>query len=213
MTEPTPPLTARETARLTALVLAGGASRRMGRNKSALPVGGTSMLDRTLVLATSVSDELILLAGNAEVATPDGVRRVDDWPAPDGPLGALGAGLEAASHPWCLLLPCDMPFVTPEVIATLQQRAATAGTDVDAVVLVGERGPEPFCALYRTSALDALADAVDAGVDSLRGWLDRITVTALDASAVDPTLAVLTNVNTPADLAAADHGSGSGVTA
>ena len=192
-----------DTPALTALVLAGGTSRRMGQDKSAVDLGGRSLLGRALELAGSVADEVLLLGGTNELSVelPVHVKLVPDWAAPAGPVGALGAGLNAAKHDWCLLLPCDMPFVTPSVVAALRARAVT--TDHDVVALASARGPEPFCALYRTRQVDELSAAVADGVESLTAWLDRVRVDTLDVGSVDPTLRVLTNVNTPADLAEA----------
>ena len=200
---------------LTALVFAGGAARRMGGEKCGQPFEGRSLLARSLDLARAVAAERLLLPGARDLAAelggalPADMRRVADWPDAPGPLGALGAGLEAAGHDWCLALPCDMPRLTPAVVAELARHAPATPA---AVVVRGPAGREPFGALYHRALLPALRSCVDGGERSLQGWLDAcaadgrlVEVPARAFAAVDPELSFLHNVNTPADLGSGTH--------
>ncbi len=167
------------------------------------------MAARAVDLARAVSDDVLLLAGGRALpadADTTGLRALDDWDAVPGPLGGLGAGLEAARHDWCLLLACDMPFVDRHAVERLLQTAATlepaeaagAAPAPDVVAWAAPDGWQPFCALYRREGRTRLRAHAEAGVRSLRGYLDRCTVAVPEG---EPTgRDVLFNVNTPADL-------------
>lgn len=208
-------------AGLSGLVLAGGAARRLGGGKAGRRVGERTLLARALDVAAACCDELILLAGDARLAdggTEAGAgpvadriardaappprpvplaRRVSDWPGARGPIGALGAGLEAARHAWCLVLACDMPFYgAREVAALVRARAAAPGA-----LVVAWEGPEPFGALWHRDALPAVR-AVHARGGALRDALVRLPVQLVAREAAAGADALL-NVNTFADLARA----------
>jgi len=192
---------------VTALVLAGGAASRMGGSKADRRLGGRTLLECSLALADAVADEVLLLPGTRAVpAGGEGRRIVADWAAGQGlgPLGALGAGLEAARHPWCLLLPCDMPWLRTDVALRLIERAASARQDVVAVRT--DAGWEPFFALYRSALADRVRDELGAGRRSLAGLIDRSAALAVgpeELADLDPGLAGLRSVNTLEELAAA----------
>jgi molybdopterin-guanine dinucleotide biosynthesis protein A len=184
-------------------VLAGGEARRLGGAKRHLEVGGRSLLARSLDAAVEVADEVLLLPGTRPLPAPPPhtVRCIADRPDSAGPLGALAAGLAAARHEWCLLLPCDMPFVDPAVVRRL---LAVASADaVDAVVVRSEHGREPFHALYHRRALPVVLSRLAEGERSLKSLLDELSVHEVprdDFVASDPGARFLCNVNTPADL-------------
>jgi molybdopterin-guanine dinucleotide biosynthesis protein A len=198
---------------ISALVLAGGAARRLGGSKCELDVGGRALLARSLGAALAASDDVLLLPGSRQLsfgsdvfpgAGPDArLRCVPDLPDGEGPLAALGAGLEAARHGWCLALACDLPFVSAALIERLRAEALPGW---DAVAVATDEGLQPFPALYGTHLAPTIRARLRAGRRSLRGLLDAIavrTLQAADLAALDPGLRSFVNVNTPADLAQA----------
>jgi molybdopterin-guanine dinucleotide biosynthesis protein A len=192
---------------ISALVLAGGAARRMGGSKCGLDVGGRSLLARSLDAARAASDDVLLLPGRRALPVPADAasawRIVPDLPGGRGPLAGLGAGLRAARHAWCLALACDQPFVSPALVLRLR---AEAGPGVDAVALATGDGLQPFPALYARRLLPRIEARLRAGRRSLRGLLDDVVVRTLPAAVAaeaDPGLRSLRNVNTPDDLALA----------
>src|SRR5688500_4569517 len=128
----------------SAAILAGGHARRFdGRDKSALVVGGRSILDRQLTELAAVCDDLMLVIGeHTPVDPPGGVRLVRDKVPGCGPLGGLDAALEAARHDALVVVACDMPFVTSRLVGHLLALTSEA----DAVVPRTERGYHPLCA-------------------------------------------------------------------
>src|SRR5262249_3905399 len=96
----------------SAAILAGGQARRFGgRDKSALLVGGRSILERQLDVLGRLTDD-ILLVGTSAVPTPVAIRGVPDRVPFSGPLGGLDAALDAARDDRVVIVACDMPFIT-----------------------------------------------------------------------------------------------------
>ena len=189
---------------LTALVLAGGRARRLGGHKADRQLAGRALLDRVLDMAQSVSDDVVLLPADRDDIPTDRARCVRDWSDVGGPLAGLGAGLTAARHPWCLMLPCDLPFSSRAAVRRLQRLARQ--TTSRAVIVTTEDGWQPFHGLYHVDLLPDLRRHVADGGRSLRGFLDGVkplAVPAADLRDLDPDLFFLFDVNTPQDLARA----------
>lgn len=182
----------------TALVLAGGLSRRMGRDKADLVVGGETLLRQIVTAMQAQFDEVIVSVRERRPDTR--LQQVLDDPAHPGPLAGLLAGIEAARTPWVFVIACDMPFVTPVVIATLAARRGAA----QAIVAQVGGHPQPLAAFYtRSCATPLQALLAGPGPHSLRALLDRLQVDRVpeaDLRAVDPTLRSFVDLDTPDDL-------------
>ena len=182
----------------TAVVLAGGASRRMGRDKADLVVGGETLL-RQIVAGMRRQFDDVIVSVRERRPEPD-LRQVLDPPATQGPLGGLLAGLEAAATPWIFVIACDMPFVAPEVIATLAARRGVA----DAIVPQVGGHPQPLAAFYaQRCAIPLRALLAGPPPHSLRALLGRVSVDRVpeaDLRAADPTLRSFVDLDTPDDL-------------
>jgi len=189
---------------LVGIVLTGGASRRMGADKSELRVGGRRVLGR---LCELLADRLgrVMIVGRRPA--PDGVPRCAEW-HPDrtpglGPLGGIATALEIASaiEPGAgvLALACDMPAVRGPLLDELLDHRRR---DAPATVIPNpERGSvEPFPGIYESSGLSDMRDYLAGGERSVRSWLDRAGAHSFPLSSeLVPQLA---NVNTPEDLTA-----------
>ncbi len=187
----TPPL------RASLLILAGGESRRMGRPKALLPVGGTTLIEwQASRLAPKF--EHLLIAGGAGTDLPASLRPhlVTDLHPGAGPLAGIEAGLAASPWDIVLAIACDMPDASLAVLRRLVK--AAAGADVDAAVPRLHDEPEPACAAYRQSAAGAVAAALDAGRFKAAAVLGELHVAWLDGE--DP--ALFANLNTYEDYRA-----------
>jgi len=143
-------------AETVGVVLAGGASRRMGRDKAALAIAGETLAARAARRLRAVCARVAVADGGRGLVP--GLPSLPDGPG-DGPVaGILGAARALPGHP-LLVLACDLPGVPEALLADL----AEAG-EIDWVVPRWQRGLEPLCALYRPVALAALAAAVARGV-------------------------------------------------
>ena len=182
------------------VILAGGHSRRMGRDKAALPAGDGTLIEHLARRLAAVVDETIVAGGSMRPPI-EGARFVPDYHPGLGPLAGVLAGLTAARQPLVWVVGCDLPDVEPALGRLL---LALAG-DYDAVVPRPEDQPEGVCALYVRELAPRIGALLDAGVRSIKSLLDRSTVRYVasdELRAVDPGLRSFRNINTPADYEA-----------
>lgn len=181
-------------AEVTGLILAGGRSRRFGRDKALAEVEGVPMIVRAHAALDPLCQTVLVATGERPRAYPVAARVVTDAVPDAGPLAGLSAGLAAAEAPWLLALACDLPFVTAAALRPLLDAAADG---VDAAVAVDAAGRRhPTCALYRVASVRGVADEQLAQrALALRALLDRLRVREVALGAV-----ALRNVNAPTDL-------------
>ncbi len=181
---------------VTGVVLAGGASRRMGRNKAFLELAGRPLIAHVLDRMAEVCQELLIVANDVPRYAGLGVRVVPDVFPNVGVLGGLHAGLQAARHDLILAVGCDMPFLNP---ALLRAFAAWAeGYDVAA--LRQEEQVETLHAAYRRTSLPAMEAAIRAGERRIISFFPDVRVRYIapeEAEMLDPGLRSFRNVNTP----------------
>ncbi len=190
---------------MTAIILAGGQSRRMGRNKALLRLepDGPTLIEIVVGAARAVTPQIILSTNTPEVYAWLQLPRVADEFPGAGPLAGLAAGLAVMTTSHALLLGCDMPFLQPPLLRHLAAQALAS--DVDAVVPLNANGQmEPLCAVYRRSCLASARAQLAAGKHKMMDWLASIAtrcITADELRRFDPRLQSLHNLNTPEDLA------------
>ena len=179
---------------VTALVLAGGKSSRMGRDKTKLELSGRTMIERACAFGASLGCPVLVASGYPEHfdALPDGVRAVPDDAPGCGPLGGLCAGLSAMETEFALVWAVDMPFLSERAAERLRDAIGEA----DACVYLLDGKPEPMFALYRKSCLAPARERLSRGEFRLRGLLHEVSLVTLAPD--DPALFV--NLNTPAEF-------------
>jgi molybdopterin-guanine dinucleotide biosynthesis protein A len=179
------------------VVLAGGASRRLGRDKAKLIVDGESLALRTAKRLQSVVAEVVI-ADNGRGLVPGWTSLTDVLCR--GPAGGiLGAARKNPGRP-LLVLACDLPSVPAELLAELTRQPAAAW-----VVPRWRRGVEPLCALYRAGAVEALRDLVARGsaAPHLLAHIEGLDVRYLEGDALKRfgrPEEMFFNLNSPADL-------------
>lgn len=182
---------------MTAVILAGGQSRRMGRDKLQLTVSGEKLLDRAIRRYGEVFPRVLVSVAGPERYPELGGRRVFDAFPGAGPLAGLHAGLLAAGGD-VFLTGADMPFSSPEKALLL---ASLCG-DAEACVLTdGEGRWEPLFGFYRVSLLPKAEALLRGGRRSMSALLAaaslrEVTLAELGERADSP---LLRNVNDPAD--------------
>ncbi|MHB8504425.1 MAG: molybdenum cofactor guanylyltransferase [Acidimicrobiales bacterium] len=189
-----------EAMQIGALLLTGGRSRRMGRDKATLVVGGNTLAARTAAVLAGVD-----LAGPAVEVGPgvSGLVHVPDQRPGGGPLAAVATGVAALRRlDWdgaALVLATDLPHLDTCLLRWL----ATHPFEGSVVPVAGDR-PQWLCARYDTEALDAAGTLVAAGRSALRELLSgRSSHLAAETewAAVSPAgVSVLADVDDPSDL-------------
>jgi molybdopterin-guanine dinucleotide biosynthesis protein A len=187
---------------VSGVILAGGASRRMGRDKAFLEIGGQPLIARVAGQLRAVCEEVIVAANDGARYAPFGDRCVPDVYPGVGTLGGIHAGLQAAAHDLVLIVACDMPFLKLEVLVWFVELAArTNGAGgADLVILKHEQGVEPLHAVYRKSCLPAIEATIRSGERCAFAFYDQIRVRYVapeEIAALDPELRSFRNLNTP----------------
>ncbi|ARF56330.1 NTP transferase domain-containing protein [Streptomyces gilvosporeus] len=189
-----------------AIVLAGGAARRLGgADKPALSVGGRALLDR--VLAACADAAITVVVGPRRPAVRPVVRALEDPPG-GGPLAALAAGLRHITAPTVLVLSADLPFLTPATVRGLLAAAtgtADGGAPRDgALVRDAEGRDQPLVAAYRAESLRRELALLHAEHGTLTGLPLRALLSELTLERVpDATFTASFDCDTWEDLGAA----------
>lgn len=185
----------------TAIILAGGESKRMGRDKAALPFNGETLLQRVIASVQPLFAQTLVSV--REFRTDVALPQICDTQADGGPLVGLISALEAATTPWAFVVACDMPFVAPALISHL----ATLRADHQAVIPKAHEYAQPLAAFYARSCLPVLRQSMAVGNKSLIGALKSLDVRYVGADELlqfDPQLRSFFDLDTPQDLAIAE---------
>lgn len=186
---------------LAGVVLCGGRSARMGRDKAQLEINGQSLLARALSILDEVSDDVRIACGPSARYEECGRDLVLDRASDLGPLGGLAAALASTPAEHIVALACDMPRIDARIVRVLVDTARSR--DLDACVLRSERGIEPLCGVWKKSMLHPIETALQKG--------ERRVVAPFEEQLADGTrpnvgfvdvedAEVVHNVNTPADV-------------
>ncbi len=190
---------------ITAVILAGGQSRRLGRDKAVEPFAGEPLIRRVIrraSAAVNATEVVIVVADAARAAAlplDDAHRSAVDVFPDCGSLGGIYTGLDATRTEWALVVACDMPFLSPPLL----EHMASLRDGVDAVVPVVNGRPEPTHALYSRRCRSAIEKRLRAGELKISGFFDDVTVRYLPEDEVrrfDPELMSFFNINRPEDL-------------
>ncbi|MDP6300946.1 MAG: molybdenum cofactor guanylyltransferase [SAR202 cluster bacterium] len=199
---------------ITGVVLAGGMSRRLGRNKALEQVDGRSLIERVLDRLAEVAEQAVVVFGDVDrsddLGLPPWARGVTDVFPDKGALGGIYSGLSAAETDWCIVVACDMPFLS----LPLLRRILNERHGHDAVVPYLDDRPEPTHAAYSRSCLPHIKSRLDADELKIASFFGDVRIARLrqsEVEAIDPDRLSFFNVNTQADLdraralAAAEH--------
>jgi len=182
-------------------ILAGGRARRLGgADKASLVVGGARIIDRQLAALSAVADDVRIVANDPVRYAGLGVRIVPDAIADAGPLGGIYSALLDARHERVIVLACDLPFVTRELLERLVAESL-ADAASDAIVPRSARGLEPLCAIYTKRCAAAARTRLDRGALEVRGVFEDVRMRELGPDALAPydDGSLFENVNTPHD--------------
>jgi molybdopterin-guanine dinucleotide biosynthesis protein A len=202
-----------ETDAVTGIVLAGGMSRRLGRDKAVETIEGRTLISRVLDSLAHVTQELVVVVNNhereEELALPDSVVVAVDIYPDTGSLGGIFTGLSASGNQWGFVVACDMPFLNLELLEYLLSQRG--GHDV--VVPVMDHRPEPTHAAYSRVCLPAIETRLRANDLKITKFFDDVRakhVSQRRVEEIDPGGLSFFNVNTEEDLTRARMLAGEG---
>jgi len=193
-----------------AVILAGGAGRRIGREKSLLQFHGQSLIERSVERLFEVVDQVVVVARDhsqierLRELVPGAVMAVDPVRG-YGPLAGMQAGMAMACGEYAFATGCDLPFLNTQVIEAIFERAM----GYDGAVPESQGLPEPLHAVYRRARMEeACRLAMGRGhrrISSTFGELNIRYVNQEELREIDPELLTLFNVNTLKDLRRAEE--------
>jgi molybdenum cofactor guanylyltransferase len=189
---------------ISAIVLAGGQSLRMGRDKALIEIAGTPMLRRVCEAALCCTSTVYVVARDDRYQSllPPNCHLIIEVPLERehqgaGPLVGFAQGLTAIATDWVLLLACDLPRLQGKTLQQWSRQLDQVPPRAMALLPRSPKGWEPLCGFYRRSSVTSLNEFVATGGRSFQAWLAG---QAIETLAVDDRL--LLNCNTPQDL---DH--------
>jgi FdhD protein len=183
-------------AGVTGVILAGGASSRMGSNKALLPHKGGRFIESIYRELCEIFPEVILVTNTPEQYQFLPCKKVPDIYKDMGALAGIHAGLAQSSNPAVFTVACDMPHLDPWLIRHIANR----GAGCDLVLPRSEDGYEPLHALYREGCLPVMEACLEKGMRRIISILPHLRVREIAASEVarfDPTFDSFSNINTP----------------
>lgn len=187
------------TSSFTGIVLAGGKSKRLGKNKAFIQLGGKPVIQWVLDALRELCDELLISANEVELYSGLGVRVIRDAPMGKGALVGLYSALIEMRNDFAFVAACDMPFLSRALLSYMMSHAR----DCDALVpRVGEY-IDPLHAIYSRKCVAAIKKQIALGNKQVRSFYGDIKVEYVDKEIIyklDPGGLSLFNINSSADL-------------
>ena len=188
---------------ISGIVLAGGMSRRLGRNKAIEPIAGEPLISRVIERLSQVADQTVVVVNEhrrgAELPLPRQAKVVVDLYPGKGSLGGIFTGLSNADGEWGIVVACDMPFLNVKVFRHML--ALRCG--FDAVVPWLEGRPEPTHAVYSKVCLPHIQHRLETDDLKIARFFEQVRVKFVpeeEIERLDPGRLSFFNVNTQEDL-------------
>ena len=188
---------------VSGIVLAGGISKRFGRDKAVEPFQGQPLINRVIESLSAVVDEVIVVVNSDErgqsLPLPASSRAVTDIYPNCGSLGGIFSGLTIASNDWGLVVACDMPFLNIDLL----RHILDSRSGFDAVVPILDGWPESVHAVYSKACLPFMEEKMQAGRLKIAGFFEDVRVNYISEEALlgyDPEKLSFFNINSQDDL-------------
>jgi len=194
---------------VSAIVLAGGQSRRMGQDKALIDYQGRPIIAHVIDTLRALSDDIVVVSNRSDLYSPFGARVVADYDPPCGPLGGIAVGLQAVQHPLAVVVACDMPFLN----VTLLRGLIDLADRYDAVVPQSGEEFEPLHAVYRRVCYGPIVQRLERGERRVISFFADVRLRPVpepEWRAFDPAGRSLVNLNTPDDLNRLSSAAGNG---
>ncbi len=184
---------------VTGVILAGGKSKRMGRDKLFLDIGGVPLFQHIYKVLRQVFNDLIVVTNNPEPFDPYNIRVVTDLIPGKGALGGLYTGLKSTFSEGVFCFAADMPFLNSQLIRYMIER----GSEGDVIIPKTSDGLEPLHAIYSKNCLKPIETLISRGELKIIDFLQEVTVIYVSEEEIlkyDPMLTCFLNVNTEEDF-------------
>ncbi|MFA7403757.1 MAG: formate dehydrogenase accessory sulfurtransferase FdhD [Pelobacteraceae bacterium] len=179
------------------VILAGGSSSRMGKNKALLEVDGIPIIARTYRTLAALFHEVLVVTNSPHDYDFLPCRKVPDIYPGCGSIAGLHAALTHSGSPHSFITACDMPFLDPAIIRHL---CDIQNEGYDAVIPFSEGGQEPLHAVYSSACRDVFGSAIENGERKILDILGRMNIRQVSHDEIQSSGGQTTsflNVNTP----------------
>ena len=191
--------------RVTGIILAGGKSSRLGRDKAWEDVGGQRIIDRVIGALQSSCDEVLIIGDRPErqneLSLPKCIQYRSDELKGRGSIGGLYTGLKASDTLWSLVVACDMPFISRELIRFML--SIISKNRCDAIVPVINGRYQPTHALYNSTCIPFIEKNISSGNFRMDSYFDEIYLEEISEDVINSIQGAelsFFNVNTEDDL-------------
>lgn len=184
---------------MTSIVLAGGKSIRLGREKALEKIGGQPLIQQVIGRLSSLGNEIIVVTSQFNTLPTLGVKQVTDIYPDKGPLGGIYSGLRAAPCFYCLVVGCDMPLLNIALLRYIME--LSPGFDV-VIPRVGSN-VEPLHAVYSKNCLATIEAALEQDRLQVQGFFHQVKVRYVEDAELkkfDPEHLSFFNINSESDL-------------
>jgi molybdopterin-guanine dinucleotide biosynthesis protein A len=189
---------------ISAAILSGGLSSRMGINKAFVTVGNKPIIERVIERLRRLTDDLILITNTQPDYQHLGLPFHSDLIPGKGPLGGLYTAISMTRNKHTLVVSCDQPFLNVELLNFL----ITLRSDFDVIVPLAEDGyPQSMHAIYGKGCLDPIRANLEADRLKMISFFPSVKVREVsgpEIEVIDPQRISFFNVNTPEALAEAN---------
>jgi len=187
---------------MTSIILAGGKSSRLGRNKLLETIGEKTLIQWVVDRLAIMSTEIIIATARGQAIgyfSTVKTRTVEDIYPGKGPLAGIHAGLGATASPRAIVVSCDMPFLN----VSLLRYMADSMLDFDIVLPRIGKMIEPLCAVYSRNCLVPIQKLLDRDERQIRKLFDLVKVRYIEEDEInrfDPEHLSFFNINSQDDL-------------
>jgi len=180
---------------VTGIVLAGGKSRRLGRDKALLPLDGSTLIERIIGTISQATDPILVISNPPEKLSWLTVPVVSDRVPKRSALAGIYTGLSVSDTHHSLFVACDLPFVSVDLLRLL----IDLSDGYDVVIPQSEGGYEPLCAVYSRNCLDPIRSQLEQDNLRVQAFFPEVRVKVVDQELLrpyDPEGRAFFNINT-----------------
>ena len=186
------------------IILCGGRSLRMGKDKGSLVLNGKPMILHVLDTIKDIADEIVLVLRDQDQIDKYNqfledetvpIKIVTDEIKDQGPLVGILTGLSKINSEYAQILPCDSPFISKEFVLKMSEIAE--GKEFDAIVPIwDDRHIEPLHSIYNKTAVGTIRDLIKNKKRNVKALIECLNVKYIDAGKLDETTMSFRNINT-----------------
>ncbi len=183
---------------ITGIILVGGKSRRMGKDKAFLKLAGKTLFERILDLFRANFEQILLVGNQADRFAGYGLPIIPDIYTGSS-LGGIYTGLHRSTTEHIFVASCDLPFPNGEILRYLCDRRS----GYDAVVATTANGYEPLFALYSKNCLGPIKELIESGDYCAYAYFPEVNVRYVpyeELAHLDRDGTAFLNVNTPEEF-------------